>query len=109
VAKRLSGRRVPVTGRGRGETPDVAHDLLSLEVKHRKTLPAWLHKAMSQAIAAATTGQTPCVILHQTSQRFDKAFVVVGLADFARLTGAPVTIEQNPLASVPISLPNLAK
>jgi len=47
VAALLGGRRVPVTGRQRGDTPDVAHPLLSLEVKHRREVPAWLTGALT--------------------------------------------------------------
>jgi hypothetical protein len=47
IAKRLGGRRVPVTGRA-GQ-PDIAHPWLSIEVKHRRRLPQWLTMAMEQA------------------------------------------------------------
>ena len=40
VAAEPAGVRVPVTGRARGDAPDIAHDRLSLEVKHRVALPA---------------------------------------------------------------------
>ncbi|GIV61536.1 MAG: hypothetical protein KatS3mg044_0402 [Rhodothermaceae bacterium] len=46
VAERLGGRRVPVTGRSRGDAPDVAHAWLSIEIKHRARLPAWIEDAM---------------------------------------------------------------
>ena len=39
VAARPGGERVPVTGRQRGDVPDVAHGWLSIEVKHRQTPP----------------------------------------------------------------------
>jgi hypothetical protein len=82
VAQRLGGRRVPVTGRARGNAPDIAHPRLSVEVKHRKTLPAWLVDAMAQARAAARDGQTPIVVLHQNGQRHDDDLVVIAIADF---------------------------
>ncbi len=46
LAARLGGQRVPVSGRARGDAPDIAHPRLSLEVKHRKSLPAWLREAI---------------------------------------------------------------
>ena len=39
IAKLIDGDRVPVSGRQRGSAPDIAHPLLSVEVKHRKSLP----------------------------------------------------------------------
>jgi len=35
IAALLGGRRVPVSGRGRGNAPDIAHPWLALEVKDR--------------------------------------------------------------------------
>ena len=40
IAAGLAGVRVPVTGRARGDAPDIPHDRLALEVKHRAALPA---------------------------------------------------------------------
>ena len=49
IAELLGGRRVPVSGRQRGATPDVEHDALSIEVKTRKSLPVWLEDALRLA------------------------------------------------------------
>jgi hypothetical protein len=49
LAKRLGGERVPVSGRTRGSSPDIAHLTLAIEVKERQQLPAWLHAAVNQA------------------------------------------------------------
>ena len=54
IAALLGGRRVPVSGRGRGDAPDIAHPWLALEVKDRATLPAWLLDALDQAERSAT-------------------------------------------------------
>jgi hypothetical protein len=88
VAKRLGGRRVPITGRQRGDTPDVAHEWLSVEVKHKAQLPLWLHDAMSQAVAAQRNGQMPIVVLHQSGQRHDNDLVVVRMRDWVEWFGA---------------------
>lgn len=85
VAGLIGGRRVPVSGRARGDAPDVAHDRLSVECKSRKRLPDWLHSAMAQAIAATRDAQAPVVVLHQAGQRYDSALVVVRLRDLERL------------------------
>jgi len=87
IAKRLNGQRIPITGRQRGDVPDVHHDWLSIEVKHRAKLPAWLLDAMAQAVAAQREGQLPIVILHQSGERHNDDIVCVRLRDFAEWFG----------------------
>lgn len=87
IAARLGGRRVPVTGRARGDQPDIDHPLWAVEAKTRRTLPAWLHDALAQARAAARPGQVPIVVLHQTGQHHADDLVVLRLADFVDLVG----------------------
>lgn len=82
IASILGGERVPVTGRQRGSAPDIAHDWLSLEVKHRKSLPEWLHDAMRQAVASDRGNQLPMVVLHQKQQLYGDSYAVVRLKDF---------------------------
>jgi hypothetical protein len=66
IAELLGGQRIPVTGRQRGDTPDIEHAALSIEVKSRKSLPAWLLDALNQAQAASKDGKKmPVVVLHQ--------------------------------------------
>lgn len=81
VAKRLGGRRVPVTGRARGDAPDIEHPLLSVEVKLRRRLPEWLQQAMQQAEAAARDGKLPVAVLHQAGARYDDALCLLKLRD----------------------------
>ena len=79
----LGGVRVPVSGRIRGDNPDIEHEWLSLEVKHRKSLPNWLHDAMDQAKKSKKSHQQlPMVVLHQKNQRFDDSFCVISLKDW---------------------------
>ena len=80
---------MPITGRQRGDTPDVAHPWLSVEVKHRKSLPVWLLDAMDQARAAARSDQLPCAILHEAGRRHDDNLVLVRLGDFTAWFGGP--------------------
>ena len=82
IAVLLGGRRVPVTGRSRGDAPDVEHPTLSVEVKSRKRIPAWLEEAMAQAEAAAKQPQLPIAVLHQDGRRYQDALVVLRLKDF---------------------------
>ncbi len=83
VAALLGGSRVPVSGRGRGDAPDIAHPYLSIECKHRKSVPRWLLEAMNQASAAARDGQVPTVIVHRHGGRHAEDLVVLRLADVA--------------------------
>ena len=83
VAKLLGGQRVPVTGRQRGDTPDIEHAALSIEVKSRKSLPAWLLGALGQARAASEEGKIPVVVLHQDRVPYAESLIVLTLKDFA--------------------------
>jgi hypothetical protein len=88
IAALLGGQRVPITGRARGDVPDVAHDTLSIECKHRLSIPAWLTDALAQAEAAAAPDQLPIVVVHQHGSRYDRALVVLRLSAFvAHLDG----------------------
>ncbi len=82
IAALVGGWRVPVSGRGRGDQPDIAHPWLSLEVKGRATLPAWLLDALDQAACSATAEQLPIAVLHRAGDRHDHALIVLRLADF---------------------------
>ena len=100
IAKYLGGERVPITGRQRGSAPDIKHEWLSIEVKQRDSLPAWVHDAMDQAEKSALnlmhpgrfneqgfalvsiSRQLPVVILHQTGKRIEDDYVVLRLEDF---------------------------
>ncbi len=79
-----------MSGRGRGDAPDIAHPWLSLEVKDRATLPAWLLDALAQAQASATPGQLPVAVLHR-AQHHDAALVVLRLAAFVDWFGGGET------------------
>lgn len=85
IAAELGGSRIPVSGRDRGDAPDVDHPSLSIEVKSRKKLPAWLLDAIAQAEAAASPDQLPVAILHQDRARYSDALVVLRLSQFESL------------------------
>ncbi len=82
VAALLGGRRVPITGRQRGDVPDVSHPLWSVEVKHRQTLPGWLCEAVEQSQAAAMPGQIPIAVIHEHGRPYAAALVVMTLDQF---------------------------
>lgn len=86
-AKRAGGKRIPITGRSRGSTPDhtTASGLWAVEYKMRSKLPQLLHDAMDQAVKAVRNEQTPIVILHEKHQRLDKDYILLRRADFERI------------------------
>ncbi len=88
IAAELGGVRIPVSGRSRGDNPDVAHPTFAIEVKSRKKLPGWIHNAMRQAEASSNGGdQLPVAILHEDRARYSEALAVVRLSDLAKLFG----------------------
>jgi hypothetical protein len=87
VARLLGGRRVPVTGRQRGDAPDVQHEWLSVEVKHRRDVPQWLLDAMRQAVASVRGQQLPVAVVHQHGRPHSEDLVVVRLSDFVEWFG----------------------
>jgi hypothetical protein len=81
IAKLLGGIRVPITGRQRGDVPDVLHPKYSIEVKHRQNLPDWLLEAMEQAEAAKRGSQVPMVVLHMKGRKHMDDLVVFKIRD----------------------------
>lgn len=87
IAALLGGERVPITGRQRGSAPDIAHNWLALEVKHREYYPNWLHEAMDQAQQSKRGEQLPMVVLHQKGMPHLDNYCVLRLADFIEWFG----------------------
>ena len=94
VAAELGGVRVPVTGRARGDAPDIAHDRLSLEVKHRAALPAWLTDALERARASSRDGRIPVARPHASGTRYADAVRLVARRDLRPPIGAQATPER---------------
>ncbi len=86
VARKMKGTRMSNHALGQ-RTPDVETTAFSVEVKHRKTLPAWLLSALTQAETNATPGKLPVVVLHEAGQRHDNDLVMVRLAEFCEWFG----------------------
>jgi len=57
----------------------------SIEVKHRKSLPEWLHSAMKQAIIEAEH-RVPMVVLHEKQMKYEDSYVILRLKDFKEMT-----------------------
>ena len=81
IAKYIGGERVPITGRQRGDAPDIAHNWLAVECKYRKTVPEWLKDAMRQAKASARGSQTPVVIIGERGTETGRCFAVFELEE----------------------------
>lgn len=84
IAAILGGRRVPVSGRARGDVPDISHDWLSIEVKQRQEIPGWIREALAQATASARGDRLklPIAVIHETCQRHDSDLVIMTLGQF---------------------------
>lgn len=101
IAALLGGERVPVTGRQRGDAPDIDHPTLSIEVKKvgqgkAPFVTKRLKEALEQASAASIESfrkdgraRTPIAVIEQTtdSRRIER-YVVLTLNDFIDLTSA---------------------
>jgi hypothetical protein len=88
AAKLFGGVRTGCNGESRR---DVEHPTLSIEVKHRKVLPDWLHSAMGQAVREAEH-RKPIVYLHERHMKFEDGYVVLRAKDFKDL--CPDTIKK---------------
>ena len=64
---------------------DVEHPRWSVEVKHRKSLPGWLHDAMNQAIIEAEH-RVPLVVLHEKQMKYEDSYILLKLKDFKGIT-----------------------
>lgn len=87
IAELLGGKRIPITGRARGETPDVEHELFSIEVKHRENLPLWLKDAYEQAVESVEEDKIPIVILHEKYMKYTDSFVLITIENLIKILG----------------------
>jgi len=79
--------RIPVTGRTRGDSPDVTSNYLSIECKYRKQIPLWIKDAMDQAVKSNTRGQdnktkVPVVFLKEKGSSFEDTLIIFRAKDF---------------------------
>ena len=87
-AELLGGKRVPVSGRQRGDQPDVAHPDYSIECKAGAVLSTRVLDGMEQAIAAMKDGQTPIVCISNRKkggQNTSAKYVLMRAEDFVNL------------------------
>lgn len=69
------------------EAEDLRHPILSIEVKHRKKLPALVTKFMGQAVAACADDKIPCVVMHEGGSQHTDDLVIMRLYDLEDLIG----------------------
>ena len=87
-AELLGGKRVPVSGRQRGDQPDVAHPDYSIECKAGAVLSTRVLDGMEQAIAAMKDGQIPLVCISNRKkggQNTSAKYVLIRAEDFVDL------------------------
>lgn len=98
IARLLGGVRVPITGRTRGDAPDIDHYRYSIEIKHRENLPDWLMGAFEQADAAEKKdSKTPLlslVILHEKGQKYEDCLTLMRLRDMIVLEEKITNLER---------------
>jgi len=85
IAKYIGGgaKRVPITGRQRGDAPDIQHDWLSVECKYTsKGLPQLWHTARAQSEASARPRQLPVQIYAEKGMNVGECFIMMRLSDF---------------------------
>ncbi len=69
------------------EAEDLRHPILSIEVKHRKSIPVLIKKFMGQAVAACADDKIPVVVMHEGSAQHTDDLVVMRLYDLEDLVG----------------------
>jgi hypothetical protein len=88
IAAYLGGRRVPITGRQRGDTPDIEHTDWSVEVKHRGgKRPVWIADALDQAEASCDDVRLPMAVWHWKGEKVEDSVVMLSLKDFREWFG----------------------
>lgn len=85
VAKQLGGKRVPVSGRQRGDSPDVEHEDFSIEVKSWYNIPDWLYDAVDQAKKSATGDKIPLVVLHKKGMKTNTDLAIFEMSGIMKL------------------------
>lgn len=94
IAKLLGGERIPVSGRQRGFSADIAHDEFSIEVKHRQSLPDWILEATEQAEASQRGEQIPLVVLHKKGVKYEDSLAILRVRDIIKLSAAYRTLKE---------------
>ena len=73
---------MPITGRRRGDVPDIRHPWLSVEAKLRMRVPTWIKNGIDQAEKSAVGHQMPVLIIREKFQKVDDALICMTLKEF---------------------------
>jgi hypothetical protein len=84
VAATLGGTRTPVTGRQRGDSADIDHPYLSIEVKHKGIVPDWIRDAIDQAVKSVRGEKLPIAVVHQARTSPNKDLVIMEMPVFLK-------------------------
>lgn len=74
-------------GQGRGGPryeEDVLHDELSIEAKHRSSIPKWVKEGMLQAVSRSR-GRVPVLFIHEKYRPYTDTLVVMRWEDWIKL------------------------
>ena len=82
TAEYIGGERIPVSGRARGDAPDIRHAWLSPEAKLRASVPGWIKEGMDQAQKSSRGSQLPVVIIREKGQKIEDSLICMTLKDF---------------------------
>ena len=83
IAKKLGGRRVPISGIAKGFKGDVEHDLLFVEVKQGKQIPKTVYEWYKKTKEQCPKGKIPIVVMKPKNSK--KNFVLIELDDLIKL------------------------
>lgn len=99
-AEFLGGKRVPITGRSRGDAPDIEHPVFSVEVKAGAVVSERFRDGMEQAVASiGATDKMPLLCISNTRKAQGKGtkgssgrppvdhYVVMRKEDFVDILG----------------------
>ncbi len=82
IADFIGGERIPITGRQRGDVPDIKHAWLCVEAKLRTKIAGWIKDGMNQAEEAKRGHQMPALIIREKGQKVGDALICFRLKDF---------------------------
>ena len=99
IAKRVGGRRIPVTGLGRADADVVAGPFV-YQAKLRRGVPSYLRDWLRGIVAAGErTGATGVVVWKQPHTRDDEAVVILRLRDWQDWHGCETLQNEKPAGS----------
>ena len=78
-------REIPGASRNHFEAEDLRHPILSIEVKHRKSMPKILLGWLSQCLKAAEDDKIPVLVVHEAKLKYEDALACMSVKSLRRL------------------------